>query len=101
MKECSAPKKPKDIGLTTFTEYFRAINDPNDRFFQADDNVINFNNNILPNELNTMFAELDTPFSADELQKGISKLNTGKSAGPDLILNELFLMVKENFHHIC
>ena len=37
-----------------------------------------------------MFEELDIPISFEEIQKGVSQLRNGSSAGPDLFLNEFF-----------
>ena len=97
LKEGTTHKSPKNISLDSFTNYFKAINDPQDRFFQPDEDILYFNNNILQNELKTMFSELDLPFSEDDVLKGISNLNLGKSAGPDRILNEFLIYGKHKF----
>ena len=34
LKECNVPKGPKSISLYTFSEYFRAINNPDSLFFK-------------------------------------------------------------------
>lgn len=41
-----------------------------------------------------MFSELDLPFTEEDVLKGISNLNLGKSAGPDRILNEFLIYGK-------
>ena len=42
-----------------------------------------------------MFAELNLPFTLQEMLKAISQLRTYKSAGPDKLLNEFFINGKE------
>ena len=37
-----------------------------------------------------MFQELNTPFNVEYILKAIGQLNTNKSAGPDMFLNEFF-----------
>ena len=71
-----------------FATYFKAINDPESRFFQADDDVLLFNERYVNGELQIMFQELDTEISLSEIKKGIKLLKNGKSSGPDLLLNE-------------
>ena len=50
--------------------------------------MLYFNERYLDGEMQIMFDELNIPFSCDEIVKACKKLNCGKSAGPDLILNE-------------
>ena len=38
-----------------------------------------------------MFAELDAEISEEEIVKVIKMLNSGKSGGPDRLLNEFFI----------
>ena len=37
-----------------------------------------------------MFAELDAEISEEEIVKAIKMLNSGKSGGPDRLLNDFF-----------
>ncbi len=38
---------------------------------------------------------LNKPFNIDEIKKGIQNLKSGKSSGPDLIMNEFLIFGKE------
>jgi len=51
--------QPTDITFNMFTEYFKSVNNPDDRFFQPDEDIEYFNQRFLNSELNAMFAELD------------------------------------------
>jgi len=43
LKEATSNKGPKDITLDMYTNYFKAINNPESRFFQADEDILYFN----------------------------------------------------------
>ena len=81
--------------LSSFEQYFRAVNNPADRFYNPDEDVIYFNERYENNEFSVMFAELNLPFTLQEMLKAISQLRTNKSAGPDKLLNEFFINDKE------
>ena len=87
----SANIKSNDISLSTFEQYFKAVNNPNDHFFNADEDVIYFNERYEQNEFNIMFEELNVAFTEHEIIKSIKQLKTNRSAGPDLMLNEFFI----------
>ena len=52
-----------------FATYFKAINDPESRFVQADDDVLLFNERYVNGELQIMFQELDIEISLSEIKK--------------------------------
>ena len=57
-------KKKKSINdAKKFSEYFQAIDDPNDRFYQADEDVLYFNERYMQGELQIMFDELNLPIT--------------------------------------
>ncbi len=70
-----------NISTDSFLRYFRAINDPESVFFQADDDIIQFNEIYLRTEIHIMFDELNVELSHDEIYKGISQLQNSKSGG--------------------
>ena len=70
---------PKIYFIYKFSRYFKAINDPNDRFFQADDDIIYFNEHIAQKELEILFNELDLPFTEDDIKRGLTSLHNGKA----------------------
>ena len=47
----------RDLGT-----YFKAIKNPDDRFFQADEDVVFFNDRLLNSVTQIMFNELNIPF---------------------------------------
>ena len=59
--------KPANIALSSFEEYFKAVNNPPDRVFTPDEDVIHFNERYVNNEFLIMFEELNLNFSQNEI----------------------------------
>lgn len=78
----------KTISSKTFAQYFKAISDPNSRFYQADDDILDFNERYMRGEFQVMFDELNVPITLDEIKRAVKQLRNGASAGPDLYINE-------------
>ena len=88
LKNLCPSNSPKKLTSQHFADYFRAINNPDSTFFQADDDILFYNERYVNGELDIMFQELDVEISQSEIRKGIQSLKCGKSSGPDLLLNE-------------
>ena len=88
LKNLCPSNSPKKLTSQHFVDYFRAINNPDSTFFQADDDILFYNERYVNGELDIMFQELDVEISQSEIRKGIQSLKCGKSSGPDLLLNE-------------
>jgi hypothetical protein len=67
LKEVSHVSYPKNITADMFSKYFKAINNPDDPFYQADEDIIYFNDRFMRQELDVMFEELETPMNFDEI----------------------------------
>ena len=91
LKESVSKTKPKKLSATDFEDYFRAINNPDDHFFQPDNDIIDFNERFLNSEIQVMFDELNTVITEEEIRKAIFQLKNGRSGGPDKLLNEFFI----------
>ena len=91
LKSSQNKSGPKTLSAKKFAEYFKAVNDPNSVFFQADEDILDFNNRFLNSELQLLFSELDCEISLNEIIKAIKQLKSGKSGGPDRLLNEFFI----------
>jgi len=91
LKNSSSTKGSPKIKPDAFANYFNAINNPEDRFYQADDDIIDFNERYLDSEIQIMFEELDAEIHESEILKAIKELKTNSSGGPDLLLNEFFI----------
>ena len=89
LRESTHVKSP-DIPLSSFEQYFKAVNNPNDHFFNPDEDIIYFNERFVNNEFQCMFNELDCVITEREISRAIIDLKPGKSAGPDNFLNEYF-----------
>ena len=79
------------LSASKFHNYFKVINDPNTVFYQADEDILHFNDRFFKSEIQIMFAELDAEISEEEIVKAIKMLNSGKSGGPDRLSNEFFI----------
>ena len=90
LKGAANVSQPK-LSLNNFASYFKAINNPDSPFYTPDDDVVYFNERFVKGEMQVMFSELDIPISSDEISKAIDELANGKSAGPDRLLNEVFI----------
>ena len=90
LKSLTGAPKVSTLSADLFAEYFKAINNPNDPFFQPDEDVVLFNERYINGELQVMFDELNVPLSEKEIRKATNQLKSGKSGGPDNVLNEFF-----------
>ena len=91
LKESVSQPKPKGLSANDFDNYFKSINNPEDPFFQADEDVLYFNERFLNSEIQIMFDELNCTITSDEIKKAIKQLKNGRSGGPDKFLNEFFI----------
>ncbi len=91
LKEASGIKQNSKIHADSFVEYFKAINNPLDPFFQPDEDIIHFNERFLDAEIQIMFEELNVEISCSEIDKSILQLKHSKSGGPDMTLNEFLI----------
>lgn len=83
--------KPANIALSSFEQYFKAVNNPSDPFYAPDEDILYFNERYVNNEFSVMFAELNTDFSQNEIIKSIKQLKSNKAGGPDKLINEFFI----------
>ena len=83
-----------NITINNFESYFKAVNNPLDKFYSPDEDVLYFIERYEKNEFNVMFEELNCNFRNDEILLGLNQLKTGKSAGPDALLNEFLIHSK-------
>ena len=95
MLKQSAHVKQTNLNLNEFEQYFKCVNNPEDPFFTPDEDILYFVERYEKNEFDIMFAELNLPFEQCEIIKAIKQLNTNKSAGPDMLLNEFFIHGKD------
>ena len=94
LKDASGLRSPS-IPLSSFEQYFRAVNNPDDPFYTPDEDVLYFNQRYETSEFSIMFEEINVPFTYGDFSKACSQLHTNKSAGPDKLINEFFIYGKE------
>lgn len=87
----SAGMKSANIPLSSFEQYFKAVNNPQDPFYSPDEDILYFNERYENDEFNIIFEELNLNISLEEVSKAVNQLKTGKSGGPDKIINEFFI----------
>ena len=83
--------KPANILLSSFEQYFKAVNNPTDPFYVPDEDVVNFNEQYAKNEFDIIFDELNLDFTQDEVLNAIKQLKLNKSGGPDYLINEFII----------
>ena len=76
------------INANDFKEYFCGLLNPNDVFYEADDDIRHFLFNYSDERLGQIFGIMDADISMEEMEKAISQLKNGKSGIEDLLSNE-------------
>ena len=71
LKSVSPSSASKKVTSQQFAAYFKAINDPEGRFFQADEDDLYYNERYVRGGLEIMFQELDAEITISEIKKGI------------------------------
>ena len=66
IKNAGSQRKEFGLSANNLYDYFKAINNPNDRLFQPDDDIIYLNERIVKDEFQVMFHELDVEISMGE-----------------------------------
>ena len=90
LKQASNVNTKQSVTSEQFAQYFKAVNDPNGKFYKADGDVLLFNERYVRGEFQIIFNELNTDISVEEIKTPIKQLRNGASCGPDLWLNEFF-----------
>ena len=62
-----------------FANYFKAINDPGDRFVQLDEDILFCNQRYLDGEICIMFDELNGEITMLEIRKAVQSLKMVKA----------------------
>ena len=75
LKSLKESHSEKNLSADIFAEYFKAINDPADVFFQADEDAVLFNERYVKGEFQVMFDELNIVISEVEIHNAINQLN--------------------------
>lgn len=75
-----------------FFKYFREISNPGDIVCIADEDVYEYVRNYDRGELEEMYNELNDDVTNDEVHGAIKQLKRGKAAGPDVLINELYVV---------
>ena len=88
LKNMGSSKRAVGLSANKFFNYFKAVNNPEDRFFQPADDVLHFNERVVHGEFQVMFQELDAEITVYEINKAVKNLKQSKSGGPDQLLNE-------------
>ena len=86
-------KSSKKCPISTGDMYnhFLKLNNPDSDFFVADQDISDEVKQMIENDLQYMYQELDISISTDEVKTAIRALKKSKSGGIDLLINELFV----------
>ena len=89
LKGACVQNKVCNVDTNNFARYFKSIYDS--VCFQPDEDILLFNEIYVNGEFQCMFEELNVNIHIHEGLKASKELNTGKSVGPDFMLNEFFI----------
>ena len=84
MKKAANVENRSTISASRFAECFDAINNASDHFYQADKDIMYFNERYINGGYQVMLEELNVEISYLEIKKVVKQLRNGASAGPDL-----------------
>ena len=70
-------------------------------FLNPNEDILYFNERFAKNEFQVMFSELDSEISKEDILTAIKHLKSGKSSGPDHMLNEFFIYGKNEMFKLC
>jgi hypothetical protein len=90
LKKCAGVRQ-SNIPVDVFKKYFESVNNPDDHFFQPDEDVLFFIERYEQNEFKIMFQELNGQIQEGCILKAINQLQSNKSSGPDKYINEFFI----------
>ena len=91
LKNSQNVNSSNSLSAQKFKEYFKSISDSSTPHYLADEDILQFNDRFLNSEVQIMFAGFDEQISEQEIVNAIKKLHSGKSGGPDRLLNEFFI----------
>ena len=80
-----------NIPLSSFEQYFKAVNNPLDPFFTPDEDVVHLNEHYVNNEFDIIFDELNLDFTHEDVLNAIKQLKLNKSGGTDKLINEFLI----------
>ena len=86
--------KSPTSSLSTCTylfEYFKDLGNPSDVSYVADDDIYERIRTYDEGLLNDLFQELNDVITLAEVIKAFKELKSGESAGPDLLINDIFV----------
>ena len=78
------------VSNSDFYYYFMGLSNPEGNFYAADDDILRDYQNMIDDELQFMFDELNVSIDICEVMNGIKELKQGKSSGADMLVNEFF-----------
>ena len=83
LKNSVSQPKFKNISITDFENYFKAVNNPDDPFyfFQPDEDILYFNERFLKSETQIMFDELNGIITVEKIRRSINQLKMVGSVG--------------------
>ena len=83
------------VSNSDFYYYFMGLSNPEGNFYVADDDILRDYQNMIDDELQFMFDELNVSIDICEVMNGIKELKQGKSSGADMLVNEFFITGKD------
>ena len=82
------------VSNSDFYYYFMGLSNPEGNFYVAYD-ILRDYQNMIDDELQFMFDELNVSIDICEVMNGIKELKQGKSSGADMLVNEFFITGKD------
>ena len=79
------------LTLNDFGKYFKTLGHPDDVVYIADDDVYEYLRSYNDGNVEVLYEELNYSITTEETINAIKGLKYGKSAGPDMLINEFYI----------
>lgn len=76
LKDVLKVSQSNNLSALDFVRYFKSINNPDNNFYQADEDILYFNERFLNSETLVVLSELDNEISNCELLNSVIQLKT-------------------------
>ena len=68
LKQAANLKTKSSVDSKRISEYYQAVSDPKDRFYQPDEDILYFNERYAQGDSQIMFEELSVPILLEEIK---------------------------------
>lgn len=80
-----------DLSPDELVDYFEQVNNLDNHFYEPGEDIINFVEHYVNNELQVMFDEVNVPITQNDNASCINNVSSGRPCGSNLLPTDLFI----------